>query len=109
MPGAERKDLEMLRSLTGWDRPPAWCFDLPLRALAGGKAFLAETQAGCHLTGFSWLLGYKDYIWRLPGVECAGGRVGPWLGDRRPYLLSDLSLKWDPRGASCPEPQPPDL
>lgn len=46
MPGAEKKDREMLRSLTGWDRPPAWCFDLPLRALAGGKAFLAETQAG---------------------------------------------------------------
>lgn len=23
-------------------------------------------------------------------MECAGGRVGPWLGDKRPYLLSDL-------------------
>lgn len=46
MPGAERKDLEMLRSLTAWDRPPGWCFDLPLPALAVGKAFLAETQAG---------------------------------------------------------------
>lgn len=26
-------------------------------------------------------------------MECAGGRVGPWLGDRRPYQLFDLSLK----------------
>lgn len=23
-------------------------------------------------------------------MECAGGRVGPWLGDKRPYLFSGL-------------------
>lgn len=42
-------------------------------------------------------------------MECTSGRVGPWLRDKRPYLLFDQSFKWDPRGASHSEPWPPDL